>query len=109
MLLVLIKVGREDIIDFIYRCAYYYIEKGEGRSKRIQESSDNLLRYITDIMGRSAGETIEVEEIMEDEVLYDLVKKTWIGERVAIMANMQDMLEEKQEKAKTDLWSLLES
>ena len=46
---------------------------------------------------------------MEDEVLYDLVKKTWIGERVAIMANMQDMLEEKQEKAKTDLWSLLES
>ncbi|MCI9429148.1 MAG: NACHT domain-containing protein [Lachnospiraceae bacterium] len=109
MLLVLIKVGREDIIDFIYRCAYYYIEKGEGRSKRIQESSDNLLRYITDIMGRSAGESIEVEEIMEDEVLYDLVKKTWIGERVAIMANMQDMLEEKQEKAKTDLWSLLES
>lgn len=34
----------------------------------------------------------EVEEIMADEALYDLVKKTWIGERVAIMANMRDML-----------------
>ena len=96
-----------DIIDFIYKFANYYLEATKSKKKKWKAEADKLLEYLINNKGYKIGEYVSQQEMIDDEKMYELVKETWIGEVVIIMSNLSKALTEKQKRTEIDLSNLL--
>lgn len=96
-----------DIIDFIYKFANYYLEATKSKKKKWKAEADKLLEYLINNKGYKIGEYVSQKEMIDDEKMYELVKETWIGEVVIIMSNLSKALTEKQKRTEIDLSNLL--
>lgn len=97
----------EDIIRFIYHFARYYFKTNDENSKERKFNGDKVLDYLIENKSYQVGEEISLKEIIEDSNLYEMIKKTWLGEYLTIMANLSIELKKKQEKMEIDLSNLL--
>lgn len=93
--------------NFIYRCAKYYIKRGDKKSKESQAISDKVLDYLMQNKSYEVGKQILIKDIVEDSILYEMFKETWIGERITVMSNLSVELTKKQDKIEIDLSNLL--
>ena len=105
--LVMRQDGEPDLVDFIFRMAFYYADRSESYLKVEKVASDKLLTFLTEQGKHMTMEYIEASDCMSDSDLYSLVKATWIGDILQIMAGMKTRLEAKREAEELDLSLLL--
>lgn len=53
-------------------------------------------------------EKVDLTEYRDDSKLYSLLKATWIGDYLTVMANLREMLEHRRRKEEQDLFELLD-
>ena len=70
-------------------------------------ASDRIFDYLTSNKDYQIGTEIELNDILNDHILYDFISETWIGKHVYIMSKLNEQLEVKQEKMEIDLSELL--
>lgn len=95
------------IVDFIYQYTTHYVDKDEKEKENIQIASDKMLKYLIDNKEYVVGQDISGESIINDSILYDLFRGTWIGKRLSIMSNLSVELKKKQDRNEVDLSNLL--
>lgn len=99
--------GEDNRFSFIYHFANHYVEYSEERNTRVRKGSDELLKYLTQTTGYDINEKVELKEILKDNIMYDLIRKTWLGELINIIVNLRDKLEKKQTDEQFDLSLLI--
>lgn len=72
-----------------------------------REESNNLLKYLVNEKGYEIESEINYLECIEDEIEYNLIQNTWIGDVVNSIANLQNKLSDKQKENEIDLSELL--
>ena len=106
IILCLSMENRDNMVEFIKKYVYQCLIKGTWEECE-QLASDRVFNYLTSNREYQIGDTVELNEILEDHILYDLIKKTWIGNLVYTMSRLNEQLEVKQEKMEMDLSELL--
>lgn len=101
------RENAEDMSEFIYQSTNHYIVRTEERNVRVKKAEIILLEYMKKKKGYSVEDYITMDEILEDKELYELVRGTWLGEMIETMANLNNMLSQKQKEAEIDLTTLL--
>lgn len=94
-----------DIIEFIYENSYYYCERNMNENKK--NASDELLKYLIENQGYKCGRRINGKEIGKDSKEYELLKSTWLGQRIRVMSKLHEEISEKLDKNEMDLSNLL--
>ena len=98
--------NRDNMVEFIKKYVYQCLIKSTWEECE-QLASDRVFNYLTSNREYQIRDTVELTEILEDHILYDLLKKTWIGNLVYTMSRLNEQLEVKQEKMEMDLSELL--
>lgn len=98
---------RDNILDFIRSYIYRCLTKSVHDIEQEQLASDRLFDYLTSNKDYQIGTELELNDILNDHILYDLISETWIGKHVYIMSKLNEQLEVKQEKMEIDLSELL--
>ena len=70
---------------------------------RVLSKSTNYIWLIDKI-----EEKVDLTEYRDDSKLYSLLKATWIGDYLTVMANLREMLEHRRRKEEQDLFELLD-
>ena len=93
------------IAEFIKRFTYKY-RKNIIKKTKIEDQK--LFVYLVNIKGYRIHQIITYENIIKDRQIYNILKKTWIGELIQTMANLKDILTAKKRESDLDLEELLE-
>lgn len=102
-----IMTGTGDTItNFIEKFSWHY-RSFYASNQESSDAEEKLLSYVTEEMGYRLSSHIAVWEHKDNEFLYTTLKKTWIGKRIEVIANLNDMLKEKQTKRDLDLSQLI--
>ncbi len=102
---------RMDMASFIDESTRHYMIRNVKPSEEKQRSQEDalkeLLDYLTQNKDYCLGEEIPTKELIEDPIIYRLLKKTWIGEKIMIMSNLSVELKRNRDSMQTDLTDLL--
>ena len=98
---------RDNILEFIRKYIYQCLVKSAQEEECEQLVSDRVFDYLTNNKGYQIGIELELNDILNDYILYDLMKETWIGKLVYTISRLNEQLEIKQEKMEIDLSELL--
>lgn len=94
-----------DIIEFVYKISYYYVDR--TMNKEVQSASDKMLKYLIKNQEYKCGTKIGGKNIDKESEIYELLKATWLGQRIMIMSELYEKLNQKIEKNEMDLSNLL--
>lgn len=94
-----------DIIEFVYKISYYYVDR--TMNKEVQSASDKMLKYLIKNQEYKCGTKIVGKNIDKESEIYELLKATWLGQRIMIMSELYEKLNQKIEKNEMDLSNLL--
>lgn len=94
-----------DIIEFIYKVSYYYCDRNVNEN--VQNASDELLKYLIENQGYKCGKKIDGKDIVKGSRVYELLKSTWLGQRIIVMSELLEKINKKIEKNEMDLSNLL--
>lgn len=97
----------DNILEFIRSYIYRFLIKSDYEKEQEQLASDRIFDYLTSNKDYQIGTEIELNDILNDHILYDFISETWIGKHVYIMSKLNEQLEVKQEKMEIDLSELL--
>jgi len=97
----------DNILEFIRSYIYRCLKKSDHEIEQEKLASDRILDYLTSNKDYQIGTELELNDILNDHILYDLIRETWIGKHVYIMSKLNEQLEVKQEKMEIDLSELL--
>lgn len=98
------KTFASSIFDFIETAFLnYYLKNNKSLFKDIESNETQLLSYITEKMDYEIGEPIKLTDLKNDEIAYNLVKKTWVGIRIQTMSELSELLKEKQKEFSFEL------
>ena len=98
----------DDIMDFLMVFSYRYSARlSKSKEKELELRTEDLCGYLQEYCGYELGEVINVMEYRYDPLVYNLIKKTWIGYRIATLANLNNILNKKQRNNDIDLSELL--
>ncbi len=99
---------QEDIIEFARKSSWKYsVNEIKAKTSEMRTAEDELLRYLKTNMDYEIDDEIHGDECKNDEYLYNLIKKTWIGERIRILSTLSDVLSKKKRETELDLSGLL--
>lgn len=105
--LVLYRDFDGEAVGFIYTMARYYISRDKDRAKQINEAEDKLKDFLVNERAYKVENNIEAIEYIKDNIVYGLIKQTWIGDTIQVMANLRGILENKRKAEELDLSCLL--
>ena len=94
-----------NIATFIKMFAYKYW-RFSIKIAKIEE--EKLFEYLVNIRGNAINQNITYKNIIKDRQIYNMLKKTWIGEHIKTMANLKDILIAKKHENDLDLKEMLE-
>lgn len=98
---------RDNILEFIRKYSYHCLVRDAQEEEYEQLASDRVFDYLTSDKGYQIGFELELNDILNDNILYDLMKETWVGKHVYAMSKLNEQLKVKQEKMEIDLSELL--
>ena len=99
--------GTGDVVtNFIEKYSWHY-RKFYTDPQEIYKAEEKLLLYVTEEMGYRLSNQISIWKHRDNEFLYSTLKKTWIGKRIEVIANLNDILKGKQTKRELDLSELI--
>lgn len=96
-----------NILQTIYKFSAKYINRTNDKKIKMKKFTDDLLKYLIKNKEYKINNNIKKEKILEDVELYNLLKETWIGERVEIISNLSNELKNKQKNIEINLLNLL--
>lgn len=105
--LVLYRDFDRGVVGFFYTMARYYVSRSKEHAKQINEAEDKLKDFLVQEREYIIGNSIETIDYLNDDTAYALIRKTWIGDILQVMANLRDILEEKRKAEELDLSCLL--
>lgn len=76
-------------------------------NKEVQSASDKMLKYLIKNQEYKCGTKIVGKNIDKESEVYELLKATWLGQRIMIMSELYEKLNQKIEKNEMDLSNLL--
>mgnify|MGYP006920195460 CR=1 FL=1 len=89
--------NRDDMLEFIRKYIYQCLIKSlEKECERL--ASDRVFDYLTSNKEYQVGYEVEHNEILDEHILYDIMKETWVGKLAYTMSRLNEQLEVKQEK-----------
>lgn len=94
-----------DIAEFIYKVSYYYCDRNINED--VKNASEEVLKYLIENQGYRYGKKIYKKDIGNDPNLYELVKSTWIGQRIIVISELCEKINRKIKKNELDLSNLL--
>ena len=98
---------RDNILGFIRKYISQCSIESEQEEEQEQLALDRALDYLMSNKEYQIGTELELNDILNDDILYKLIKETWFGRHVYTMSRLKEQLEEKQEKMDIDLSKLL--
>lgn len=97
-----------DIVEFVRKFVWRYVaDKLKAKSVELDEAATELLLYLQEKFDYEIGKDINGAEYKENEYVYNLIKKTWIGQIINGLATLSEVLGEKKKEAEIDLSELL--
>lgn len=94
-------------VEFIYTMARYHISRSKDRTKQINEAEDKLKEFLIKEREYKIEGRLEATDYMDDHDVYSLLKETWIGDALRVMANLREILEQRRKAEELDLSCLL--
>lgn len=98
---------RDNILEFIRSYIYRCLIRSAHETEQEQLASDRIFDYLTSNKDYQIGTELELDDILNDHILYDLISETWIGKLVYSLSKLNEQLKVKQEKMETDLFEFL--
>lgn len=95
----------DSMLFFCRRYLQYYDNDMYNRREAEAVAEKELLEYLT--RNNCLYDTISQEDILADQTMYSLLRKTWIGHEVTNLSTFKETILKKQEKAAVDLDSIL--
>lgn len=89
--------------SFLFQFTFLYRDKSAAAEQRQAQAEQRLLAYL----GGDRERDIGIEKLLADPELYQLVKDTWIGERVKTLCSLKEDILRRQEDADTCLARLI--
>ena len=102
-----IKVMEYQRAHFLFFMSKYYTRECSNKVDKLNFADNELFDYLATNKGYEVNQQIECEKYKEDHKFYDIIKRTWIGFRIDVLANLRDYLEQKMANEETDLDMLL--
>lgn len=102
-----IKVMEYQRAHFLFFMSKYYTREFSNKVDKLNFADNELFDYLATNKGYEVNQQIECEKYKEDHKFYDIIKRTWIGFRIDVLANLRDYLEQKMANEETDLDMLL--
>lgn len=93
------------ILDFIRSFSWRY--KNTVSFDGSREDEEILLEYLKKNMGYKVGDVITANDFQVGDPVYEMLKKTWIGYRIEIIAGLSEILRKKKKESELDLSELL--
>lgn len=94
-------------VEFIYTMARYHISRSKDRTKQINEAEDKLKEFLIKEREYKIEGRLEAIDYIDDHDVYSLLKETWIGDALRVMANLREILEQRRKAEELDLSCLL--
>lgn len=94
-------------IEFLYTMARYHISRSKDRTKQINEAEDKLRELLIKEREYKIEDRLETSDYVDDHEVYALIKETWIGDTLCVMANLREILEHRRKAEELDLSCLL--
>ncbi|MDO4793698.1 MAG: NACHT domain-containing protein [Filifactor alocis] len=103
------NTGNLHLLPLTRRCflsgfMWYYFSEYE--IKKFGEGSNKVFDCLSE-SERISMKEITVEDVMEDDLLYERIKQTWIGVRISVLADLKNRIEQKHREIDMDLDKLL--
>lgn len=99
---------RKDIIEFlIYFSWKYSLNTIKSKETEFNSAADELFLYFRDKFEYKLGDEIQGTDYCGNEYVYNLIKRTWIGQLIYTLSTLGDILSQKQREAEIDLTELL--
>lgn len=103
-------VLREDdnnLLDFILRNLRYYNLRNDEIKNKNNISAKKMLEYLIDEREYEIGQEYSLEQLKKDIKSYQLIKDTWIGDRITTVSKLSKDLEDKHKSDILDLSYLI--
>lgn len=97
-----------EAVGFIYAMARHYRDTTSSHVKQLNDAEDELRNFLISERDYKIEEKVDLTEYRDDSKLYSLLKATWIGDYLTVMANLREMLEHRRRKEEQDLFELLD-
>lgn len=97
-----------EAVGFIYAMARHYRDTTSSHVKQLKDAEDELRNFLISERDYKIEEKVDLTEYRDDSKLYSLLKATWIGDYLTVMANLREMLEHRRRKEEQDLFELLD-
>lgn len=99
---------RRDIVEFVRKFSWKYAKDTMiSKMSELDAAADELLLYLKNNFDYQVEDDICGAEYKDNEYVYNLIKQTWIGQRISTIATLSDMLSKKQKATEIDLSGLL--
>ena len=98
------EVGSDNYIEFCSRYLWHYFDRF------VLNSDDSAEKELYDYLkqsGYSSPLSVSKDEMIADETLYSIVRKTWVGHWVLALSKLRQVIIEKQQNTEIDLDSIL--
>lgn len=97
----------DSLVMFLFEVAKYYGQKGKKQRREMDETAKQLLDLLTSKYDIQVGQDFVGTEFLKNGDVYNLLKRTWVGDRIATVASLSIFLSQKQEATELDLSGLL--
>ena len=91
------KNRKNSLIVFLYNFAGYYTIRDKEDIYNTQNSAEELYQYLSSQRGYEYHDEVHKKDIIEDETMWNLLKKTWIGKRIQCIVELKQHIIKKQE------------
>ena len=99
--------SNNDTAEFIRRFTYKYRKTDKIDFERDYIAEQKLLEYLEKKGNYAINQHISYKRIIEDRMLYEMLKSTWIGQNIQAMADLKDILIEKKRENDLNLKEML--
>lgn len=98
---------RDSLESFLFHFSFYYRDRSDAAEQRMAQIEQQLMEYLQD------GDTTElrdadIKEILSSPQLYQLVKDSWIGERLKTLCSLRKDILQRQESTDEYLTRLMQ-
>lgn len=101
----------KNIINFIHESTNQYITRTRGfreEGERQRHADEIVFDYIVKNYDYTLEKRIESSVLTSDQTVYELLKDTWIGEKIKIMSTLSETLKNNQELMRLDVSNLMD-
>lgn len=93
--------------SFLFQFTFWYRDRSAAAEQRQAQAEQRLLAYLEKERGWDRERDIGIEELLANPRLYQLVRDTWIGERVGTLCSLKEDILRRQADADTCLARLI--